>query len=208
MAPSRGGTSVVAALLGIAGGAALLVAFIPGLPWTTEAFQLRLVLFNAGAIAIVVAVSPRAAASAGVVRAVGGAAILANTWYLVMVGLSIGRPQPPDADPEFRLVGFFAGAAMWLADAGFGAVALRDRSVSHVAALALALGSVLAFTGMDRLELVSGELGWLFSPLSLIGIALNGAAWILCGIELLRRERAASAAAGRGLPHSRDSPVL
>ena len=185
------GAAAAAALLGIAGGAAILAAFIPDLPWTQEAFQLRIVLFNAGAIAIVVAVSRRQSPQAPFSRAVAAATIVANAWYLVMVVLSIGRPQPPEADPEFRLVGFFAGAAMWLADAAFGAVALRDRSVARPAALALALGSVLAFMGLDRLELSGGDLGWLVTPLSLLGIALNGAAWILIGIELLRSDRAA-----------------
>jgi hypothetical protein len=182
--------AVLSAPLGIAGGAAIRAAFVPNLPWTPEAFQLRLVLFNAGAIAIVAAVSRRQAPGIPFSRAVAAAAIFANAWYLVMVVLSIGRPQPPDADPEFRLVGFFAGAAMWLADAAFGAVALRDRSVTRAATLALLIGSLLAFLGMGRLGLSNGGLGWLFTPLSLLGIALNGAAWILIGIELLRTERA------------------
>lgn len=183
--PDRAG--LLAAVLGIVGGAALLAAFIPGLPWSTEAFQLRLVLFNAGAMAIAWAVSRRQDAGDSLSRGVATAAILANAWYLAMVVLSIGRPQVPEPDPDFRLVGFFAGAAMWLADAAFGAVALRDRTVARAAALALAIGSVLAFTGIDRLELVSGELGWLFTPAALAGVALNGVAWILIGIELVRR---------------------
>jgi hypothetical protein len=186
----------IAGLMGIVGGLAILAAFIPGIPWTPEAFQLRLVLFNAGAIAVVAVVGWRQPAGRPWSRAAAAATIVANAWYLVVVLLSIGRPQPPAADPDFRLVGFVAGAAMWLLDAGFGAVATRDRSVGRPAAVALAVGSVLAFTGMDRLGLSTGALGWLFSPLSLTGIALNGAAWVLIGLALLRSHpvRMASAA--------------
>jgi len=187
MAGLPAGAGTITAVLGIAGGATILAAFIPDLPWTNEATRLRLVLFNTGAIAIILAVSQRRAAGSPASRAVAAAAILANAWYLIMVVLSIGRPQPPLGDPEFRLVGFFAGSVMWLADSAFGVVALHDRTIGHAAALALAVGSILAFTGMDRLELARGEFGWLFSPLSLAGIALNGAGWILIGSELLLR---------------------
>ncbi len=106
--------------------------------------------------------------------------ILANAWYLAMVVLSNGRPQPPVGDPEFRLVGFVAGVAMWWADAAFGLVSLRLevadrlRLVARGGALALAIGSVLAFAGMDRLGLVRGDLAWLFTPAAMLGIALNG----------------------------------
>ncbi len=187
MARLSTGAAAAAGLFGITGGLSLLAAFIPGLLWTHEAFQLRLVLFNAGAIAIVAAVSRRYAPGTPRSLAVAAAAIAANAWYVVMVVLSIGRPIFPEADPDFRLIGFVAGAAMWLADAAFGAVALHGRVVSRLAALALTVGSLLAITGMDRFELVRGELAWLFAPLALIGVALNGAAWILMGIELVRR---------------------
>jgi hypothetical protein len=46
---------------------------------------------------------------------------------------------------------------------------------------------------MDRLGLASGDLGWIVGPLSQVGIALNGVAWIALGLELaLRRRRVAT----------------
>ena len=181
-------------LVGIVGGLVLVAAFLPNLPWTRDLFQLRLVLFNAGAIAIVLAVHRRqASASARASLAAAVPAILANAWYLAMVILSIGRPQPPEGDPEFRLVMFFAGVALWWADAAFGLVTWRIGVVTRWGALAIAIGSILAFSGVDRLELVRGELAWLFIPASLVGIALNGLGWILLGIDVAFRHRRAPA---------------
>jgi hypothetical protein len=172
-------------ILGILGGLVLVAAFLPSLPWNNELFQLRLVLFNAGAIAIAIAVHRRqAAASRRLSLAVAIPVILANAWYIAMVVLSIGRPQFPAPDPEFRLVMFYAGGAMWLADAAFGFVTWRLHTVTRWGALALAIGSLLAFLGMDRLELVRGDLAWLFTPVALLGVALNGAGWILLGIDV------------------------
>ena len=78
-----------------------MAAFLPSLPWTPELFMLRIILFNAGAIAIVVAVHRRqASVSRRISLAVAVAVILANAWYLAMVVLSIGRPQPPTRTPS------------------------------------------------------------------------------------------------------------
>jgi hypothetical protein len=188
MPPSA--SSRLLGIFGIVGGLVLVAAFLPDLPWTREVFQLRLVLFNLGAIAVAIAVhrhqvalAPRASLAAA------GAVVLANAWYLVMVVLSSDRPQPPVGDPDFRLVGFYAGVAMWWADATFGLVAWRLRSVTRWGALALAVGSVLAFLGMDRLELVNGDVAWLFTPVALLGVALNGVGWVLLGIDVAFRWR-------------------
>ena len=70
-----------------------------------------------------------------------------------MVVLSVGRPALPEPDPEFRLVMFYAGLAMWLANSAFGFVALRLGGVPRWGALALAVGSLLAILGMSHLEL-------------------------------------------------------
>jgi len=194
LAPSLAEPSLIwtpaAGILGIAGGLVLVSAWVPNLPWTWELFNLRLVLFNAGAIAIALAVhrlQPRRPPRRSLVAAT--AVILANAWYLVMIILSIGRPIYPEPDPEFRLVMFYAGLAMWLSDAAFGLVALRFGAVSRWAAAALMVGSLLALSGMDRLELVRGALAWIFVPLSQVGIALNGLAWIALGLGLLRLQR-------------------
>jgi hypothetical protein len=176
--------------IGVIGGLLLVAALVPGLPWTQELFQLRLLAFNAGAIAIAIAVHRRQAPVARRASiAVAGAVVLANACYLAMVVLSVGRPVAPDPDPEFRLVLFFAGVAMWWADAAFGLVSWRLGVVTRWGALALAIGSALAFLGMDRLELVRGELAWLIGPIALLGIALNGLGWILLGLDLALRRR-------------------
>jgi hypothetical protein len=193
--PASAATRVLGAL-GVAGGLVLIAAFAPTLPWTQELFQLRLVLFNGGAIAIAAAMLWRSSAGApGLpVRATALAAILANAWYLVMVVMSVGRPQYPDPDPEFRGIFLWAGVAMWWADAAFGLALLRLPSLVRWGALALAIGSVGAFTGMGHLGLLEGDVGWFFGPASQIGIALNGIGWILLGLATATRRRPAAAA--------------
>ena len=178
--------------LGVLGGVALVLAFIPNLPWIWDFVAVRLVLFNVGAIALGLAAYRAGALGSGRSSVmVAGAMILANAWYLVMVIAGIGRPQFPEADPDFRLIGFYAGAAMWLTDAVFGYLIWRVGTLARWVGLALAVGSLFAFTGMDRLELVRGDLAWFWTPAALIGIGVNGLAWIALGIVLATRRRAA-----------------
>jgi len=202
LTPPPSGSSRILGLLGILGGLVLVAAFLPNLPWGWELTSLRLVMFNAGAIAIAVTVHRRqAAVSRRASLAVAIPVIVANAWYLAMVILSIGRPQPPQGDPDFRLVWFVAGAAMWLTDAAFGVVSWRLAAVTRWGALALAIGSILAFTGMDRLELVRGDLAWLFVPAALVGVALNGVGWILLGVDIAFRPGRSPAAPPRAEVH-------
>ena len=177
-------------LLGVLGGAVLLAAFLVEI--APEINVLRIVLYNLGAMAIVIAVHRRQA-SAGRSLALLGAvpAFLANAWFLAMEVLATGRPQPFAGD--FGLVFFFAAVAMWLTDAAFGLVTLRLGVVRRWGALALAIGSVLAVTGVDRLALTSRDNPTIFGPLALAGIALNGIGWILLGIDIATRERASEA---------------
>jgi hypothetical protein len=175
-------------LAGILGGAVLLAAFVVEVP--PDLNDARLVIFNLGAIAVVVAVHRRQVERGPMLaRAVAVAAILANAWYLSMVVLSIGRADPFAGD--FGLAFFYAALALWLADAVFGGVTLRLRAVAPWGPLALAIGSVLAFTGIDRLALTSVTNPTIFGPLSLIGVALNGVAWILLGLDIVSGGRLA-----------------
>jgi hypothetical protein len=117
-------------------------------------------------------------------------AILANAAAFAWILLAYGRDSPFAGG--FGLAGFYIGLAAWLADAWLGLVALRLRVVIPPGALALAVGSLLAITGMGRLELTSQANPTIFGPISLVGIALNGVAWVLIGLDLLRSDRDAS----------------
>ena len=117
-------------------------------------------------------------------------------FYTGVAGVAVAAiPWPFDAMTR-GLAGWCAGAAVylvlawWLADALFGFVALRLGGWARLGALALAAGSLLAITGMDRLELTTRDNPTIFLPLSLTGIALNGVGWIVLGLWLVsRRER-------------------
>jgi hypothetical protein len=181
-------SSRVLGLLGIVGGAVLLAAFIVDI--SPDLNVVRLVLFYVGAVAVVLAVYPRHAAVAPLLASIAAVpALLANAWSLAMIALASGRPNPFAGD--FGLVYFFASLALWLADALFGLVALRLGVVSRWGGLALGLGSLLAITGMDRLELTTRDNPTIFGPLALVGIALNGIGWILLGIDVATRSSAA-----------------
>ena len=190
MAPSPSPASRILGLAGILGGAVLLAAF--AIEISSDLNTVRLVLFHVGAIAIVLAVHRRqVAASPTLARAVAIAAVLANVWNLSWLVLSTGRESPFAGD--FGLIYFYAGLALWLTDAAFGAVTLRLRAVSRWGALALVVGSLLAVAGMDRLGLTSSTSPTIFGPLGLTGVALNGLAWIVLGIDIATQGRATPA---------------
>jgi hypothetical protein len=173
----------VLGLAGILGGAVVLAAFVVDI--SPDLSTLRIVLFNVGAIAIVIGVHRCQASAAPALALLGAApAFLANAWYLAMTVLAIGRSQPFG---DFGLVWFFAAVAMWLADAAFGLVILRLGVIAWWGALALAIGSVLAITGIDRLGLTSAENPTIFGTLAPAGGALNGIGWILLGIDIATR---------------------
>lgn len=188
LAPPQSLSNRALGVAGILGGVVLLAAFVVAIPAGMN--PLRLVLFNLGAIAVVTAVQRRHAATGSRPGwALASGSVVANALYLVMVVLSVGRPVPPAPDPDFRLVMFYAGLAMWLADAAFGFVSLRLRLVTRWGALALAAGSPLAILGMSHLELTSPTNPTVFGPLSHLGIALNGLGWILLGLDVALRAR-------------------
>jgi len=167
--------------LGVAGGLGLLLAYILDIPtaWNT----LRLVLFCGGAIAIAIATHGRHAAASRPLALAGTVPlVVANGWYIAWVLLAVGRERPFAGD--FGLVGFWAGLAFWLADAWFGLIALRLGVVWLWAALILVAGSLMAIAGMDRLELTSPANPTIFGSIALMGVALNGLAWVLLGLPI------------------------
>lgn len=174
-------------LAGIVGGAFLLAAWVVDIDPSVN--TVRIVLFNIGAIAVVVAVHRRQVSVAPVWAWLAAVpAILANAAYLVWILLAIGRPFTLAAD--LGLVGFYAGVAMWLTDAWFGLVTARLGAVPRWVAVALAIGSVLAVTGITRLGLTSSQNPTIFDPLSQVGAAANGIGWILLGFVVATRRRA------------------
>lgn len=176
--------------LGVVGGLLLVLAFVPNVQLIWDFVIVRLVLFNAGAIAIGVAIHQRQAPrSPRLSLAATMPMILANAWYLVMLLLSIGRPVYPEPDPQFRQISFYAAIALWLSDAAFGLVALRIGVALRWAALALLVGSLGAFSGIGGLPFMTGPFAAIVLPFSQIGIALNGLAWIAFGVSLFRPQR-------------------
>jgi len=173
---------------GIVGGAVLLSAFLIGIPeWF---WDLRMTLYLVGAIAVVVGVHRRQADAAPTLSlAVAIAAIGANGLYLARAVVFPNSPWHPFAGDD-GMVFFYAGLATWIADTAFGVVALRLGAVTRWGALALAIGSALSILGMDRLELTSEANPTIFGPIGLIGVALNGVAWILLGVDLVLEGRA------------------
>ena len=173
-------------LVGILGGAVLLAAFLVDI--SPELNAVRIYLFLVGAIAIVIGVHRRQAPVAPGLALLGAVpAVLANAWYIAMMVLATGRLHPFAGD--FGLVFFAAAVAMSLTDAAFGLVTLRLGVVSRWGALALAIGSMLAVTGIDRLELTST----IFGPLSQVGLVLTGIGWILLGLDVATRRRPSEA---------------
>ena len=168
-------------VVGIVGGLGLLAAFVVEIPpaWNT----VRLFLFPAGAIAVAArrhgthADVSRRLALAGTVPV-----LLANGAVIAWELFALGRERPFAGD--FGLVGFWVSIAVWLADAWFGMVALRLGVLLRWAAVALVAGSLLAILGIDRLGLTSAANPTVFGPLALAGIALNGIAWVLLGLEV------------------------
>ena len=184
--------------IGILGGFVLVAAIIPGIPWSWAVFNLRLVLFELGAIAVVVAVHGlQATRGRRLSLVVSTACILANAWHMAMSVMFVTRPQPPEPDPEFRPLYAIAANTMWASNAAFGLVALRLGVVSRRGTIVLTVGSLLAATGVSGN--LSRELADALTPLTVAGVVMVGVAWILLGIEIATRRRTAlgSQQAGR-----------
>jgi hypothetical protein len=168
--------------LGVGGGVLFLAAFVVEIPagWNPA----RLVLWNAGAITVAAATygrhatrsTPLALVATVPVIVAGSAAVL---WTL----LAVGRDSPFSGD--FGLLGFWTNLAAALSVATFGLVAWSLGLVWRWAALALAIGSLLGITGIDRLGLTSRADPTIFTPLALTGLALAGLGWVLLGIGII-----------------------
>jgi hypothetical protein len=178
--------------VGIAGGATLLIAFLPSLGIPQDVNTWRLVGFNLGAIGISLA-SLRAGALGGPAWAwsASTAVIATNTAHIAFVLAATGRDAPFGGD--FGLAWHWVAFAMWLADGWLGLVLLRAGLLTRWGAAALAIGSPLAVLGMGRFELTAPANPTIFGPIALIGVALNGIGWVLLGLDLVRSPRSQKA---------------
>ena len=160
-------------LAGIAAGLAMLVAFVIDLP--SGLFRDRLVVFGIGLIAIVIGVHRRQSARAPAVSlAATVALVIVVSFYLATVLL--GQPA--------NYVAFPAGVLLWLTSAAFGVTSAMIGVVSRIGAWAVAIGSLLTLTGIDRLGLVSAASPTIFNTLSQVGIAGMAIGWIVLGLDV------------------------
>jgi hypothetical protein len=167
---------VEARVLGIAGvvaGVVILLAYVVEL--SQPLFLLRLVVISISIVGIGLGVHRRQAHAAPAASLVAMAAlVLANVFFLATVFLT----------PPGSIVPFWSGVLLWLAIALFGAVSAWIGAVSRWGAVAVAIGSLLAVTGIDRLGLVSGASPTIFNTLSQVGIVTMAIGWILLGVDL------------------------
>ncbi len=178
-------SSRVLGLFGILGGLILIVVFL-GVPFPGGLNVVRLSVFNLGAMAIIIGVHRRQASAAPLLAwSAAIPAFLGNASFLVMTILGT-----PASGPTGGLAYDIAAIVMWLGDAAFGLVALRLGAVTRWGALALAVGSVLAVTGLSRFGWTgTADAPTIFYSLALIGVALNGIGWIALGLDVAFRRR-------------------
>ena len=187
--PSRA-TRILGAL-GVIGGLALLSTFIVGI--APDPNVVRIVVYGTGAISVIVAVHLRAGSAAPKAsRVIAVIAIAAYALLLARELLPYGSWHPFAGDDGLTL--FVAGMAIWLSDAAFGLATAWYRMAARPSAWLLAGGSLLAMTGIDRLQLTSPAAPTIFGPISQVGLVLTGVAWVVLGAELVTQGRASPAA--------------
>lgn len=186
-------SSRVLGFLGVVGGLAILAAFVvqklifEDQPWL---ITVRLLLFNLGAVAIVLGLRRRRASNAHpqvLESIIGWATMGANAWYAGMILLPVVGWAPFAGDNH--MVGFLAGLALWVTAVLFGLVVARGDGILRVGGMTLSIGSALTLLGIDRLGLTHGELAFLFVPIALAGQGLNGLGWLFLGYDLATRRR-------------------
>lgn len=186
-------SSRVLGSVGVVGGLAILAAFVvqklifEDQPWL---ITVRLLLFNLGAVAIVLGLRRRRASTAHpqvLESIIGWATVGANAWYAGMILLPVVGWAPFAGDNH--MVGFLAGLALWVTAALFGLVVARGGGILRVGGWTLSIGSALTLLGIDRLGLTNGDLAFLFVPIALAGQGLNGLGWLFVGYDLATRRR-------------------
>ncbi len=171
--------SRVLGMAGIAAGLAILVAFVIDLP--SGVFRDRLIVFAIGVSAIGIGVHLRQSTRAPILSVVLTAALVAANLFFLITVIFFGPPNP---------AAFWSGLVMWLVSAAFGVASGWIGAVSRIGASAVAVGSVLTLTGIDRLGLVSEANPTIFNTLSQVGIAAMAIGWIVLGLDVALRRRA------------------
>jgi hypothetical protein len=171
--------SLVSRVLGVAGiaaGVAILAVFVISLPqgW----FIWRLIVFAIGIIAVAIGVHLRQSGRAPTASLVVTGALVAATAFFVVAVLFF---QPG------AIAGFWAGLALWLAGAAFGATSGLIAAVSRLGGWAVGAGSLLTLTGIDRLGFVSESTPTIFNTLSGAGVVMMAFGWVVLGVDVAVR---------------------
>ena len=169
-------TTRVLGFAGIAAGLAILAAFVIDLP--SGVFRDRLIVFGIGVIAIGIGVHRRQVSRAPM-ASLAGTVVLVTAVLSFLLTVILLEPG--------NIVSFWAGLALWLASAAFGVVSAWIGSASRIGGWAVAIGSLLTATGIDRLGIVSEAAPTIFNTLSQVGIATMAIGWIVLGFDLALR---------------------
>jgi len=172
--------------LGVIGGLVLLAAFV--IEIGRDANFVRLMLFNAGAIAVAIGAHRiQAAASRRLALAAVLPVVVFNGLYLLTVAAEAATIPWPAVGPVYLVI----GAAMWLGDLWFGVVTFRLRVLNRLASLALIVGAFFAFIGMGIFGLTVS--GTLLNAVIMAGFAVQALGWIGLGLDVGLRHRRAPA---------------
>jgi hypothetical protein len=173
-APSM--TSRILGLAGIAAGLAILIGYVVDLP--SGVFRDRLIVFAVGVMAVGIGVHRRQSLPAPMPSLVATGVLLGASAFFVLTVIYFSPPIP---------AALWSTVGLWLASAAFGGAAAVIGAVSRIGALAVAVGSLLALTGIDRLGLVSESAPTIFNTLSQVGIVAMAAGWIVLGLDVALR---------------------
>ena len=182
-------------LLGVAGAALLLWAFISFNPFADPAVnRIRLVTFALAVAAISLAFYRRQAVAAPNLALITTAGVvIAGVWYATIVVVSESVDHPFIG--SFGLMNMFASIALWVTPAIWAIGLLhtgaawqgmsRNQALVTKLGVVSLIGSIVAWFGDDRLGLVDSLWGELWKTVALTGVALNGIGWLILGAVLL-----------------------
>lgn len=176
-------TSRTLGFAGIAAGLFFLAAFVIELP--ADLFPVRVVAFVLGVVAIGIGLHRRQSSRAPLTSLVVTVAVVAATAFFLVTAFLF--------EPG-HLATFWSQVTLWLASAAFGAASAWIGAVSRIGGWAVAIGSLLTLTGIDRLGLISMASPTIFNTLSQVGIVCMALGWIILGLDVALRRSTAQVA--------------